>query len=422
MESTAEPEVVIEGSTSSLRSNSEVTSPARARWIVLGLAGLVAVVFGLSQWQREGPAPSNPDDGDSAIKEAATDDSDEKEKEDEPGQVEEPTGPGTAATVEPQQVLPGSGPVVGEQTGLALVISNPAVRSLRLLDLDTGTEYELASGGHPLGILDGHLLVKSEGVLSALPLDSQEGSLVRLTSSAMEWIDVVGVADGAVWVRPYVEWTGDETTIEGYDSAGNLVDERTLEDASLYLGPSAWGELSQDIGGGVYRIEGDSYRRLSQGWILAVGDELALVRECDERRQCGLNWYRIQTWESAEQLPSPELVGVGSSLTLHGNDRWLVEHSWSTNRFTVVEIATGRVVREFWQTLLDLGSETYNPFSPDGRWLVEDSASGIVIVDLDTGTEFAYESEMTGPSGNLTGVFIDRDDVGFLPETAEPGS
>lgn len=425
--------MLIDGSTAdtSVRTDSEVSSPSRLRSTLLGLAGLVILMFGLSQWQRGEPAPPRAD-------EEAADGEENEGEEDE----------SSATANEPQRVGPGSGPVLGEETGLALVISDPANGELRLLDLDGGAEYELAATGRVMGIIDDQLVVQNDGTVTMVPLDSSTGTGTPLVPAARGSVEVVGVADEAVWIVQSNAVTGPigyDYAVDAYDASGNLVDKQTLDGTSLLLGPQVWGELTQEPGGGIYRRTGNSSRQLSTGRLEAVGDELALVRECDESGQrCGHNWYRIWDWVGRYQisgwvgplqLPSPN-VSQTSSLALRGNDRWLVQDDWSTDWITVIDVATGQVVRELEHTDPEFGTVSGSQFgtvsgtvsggqfgtvsgdgrfSPDGRWLMAGDPAGLLIIDLETGAEYAYESEPTGASTSLVGMFIDRDDVGFIP-------
>lgn len=49
--------ILLEGTTAdySVRSDTEATSPPRLRWVVVGLAGLIVVVFGLSRLHKPRP-------------------------------------------------------------------------------------------------------------------------------------------------------------------------------------------------------------------------------------------------------------------------------------------------------------------------------------------------------------------------------
>lgn len=433
MEPDAEPEVVLEGTTAntSVTSNSEVTSPARLRWVLLGLAGLVAVVLGLSQWQRGEPVPPSSDE------EAAADENDRLDDEDEPDEetgaadtgdldgagdpegADETKGLDTADTAEPRQVSPGTGLVVGQETGLALIMTKNSTEQLMLLDLDTGTEYELGARGQVLGMLDDHIVIQGSDAVSAIPLDSPDEEGTQLASSIGGFVEVAVVNDDVVWVYRQENFSpGEEgeVSLQAYDLSGTLVDQQSLDASNnFFFGPPPIGDLVQETGGGIYRQADDGFERVSTGSLVAAGDDLALVRECDDRRNCGHFWYEMSDWTEPLDLPDPGLEGFGSWAALHANDRWLTEENWRTSQFRVIEVASSRVVHEQAMNEFNSAPGTYNPFSPDGRWLAMDDSGGILIVDLDTGDEFVYESDFTGAGATIQGVFVDRGQVGFLP-------
>ncbi len=400
-------------------------------WARLGALAAVVVV-GLGAWALFRPSEAEvgpqPDDEAAAEVDAddGSDDADGGDPDEDEAEEAEPT-----TTAEPTTSVPGAdngaadggaedgddedgddeaeptGPVVGELTGMVVAVGRYDRTSVQLLDLDTGELREVERArGEPVGAMGATLIFRTDsGIPRMLDLLDPEASIVSPRIGTGGWAEVLDIEEDRVWL---MEDDADGLAYRAYDRNGERVDEVDLSGVgsgynyfSLMV-PSAG--LIQHPSGGLYQRRGDDFRLVAPGRALAVGDELALMERCDERLSCRVGWFDLETGEPHEGLSTPpELEGDGF-YRLVGRDRWLVSFEWRTGQGRLIDVATGEVVREMEPTM---GS--YGPFGPgpgtiseDGRWMLVPSGRNMVILDLDTGTEWPTEL-----SGDWQGVFID---------------
>lgn len=406
-----------------VRSETEVHSSAQVRWVILGVVALGLLVVGLSQWPT-GEAPperdsdtaaedDNTEDGDSSSSRSSTTSAPVDDGADDPGTTEA-TENGLEKDAEDETVGGdvAIGPVLGTEVGFGVVLGGTERQDLSLLDLDTGRVYELAARGHPVGVFDGAVVLRRNETVSLLSFDRQDAEGLALPRSPGGWTEVVAIGGDRLWV---IE--GDPTEdaegfpVAGYNSAGERVDEATINPwfASGSLDPT--GQLIQTSGGGVYIRNGDGFQRRSTGSLLVAGEEIVLLRECDDEMACQQVWYDRETWEPLD-YPKISLPTQGRS-TLQNGDRWLYTLSWMTGKASLHEVRTGRTVPTG-EGFGSHGQLMQAPISSDGRFLVEAVSSGVRILDLQDGTEWVHELPDLPSYATTFGVFVDLADVGFL--------
>lgn len=281
-----------------------------------------------------------------------------------------------------------SGPLLGEPTGLAVVLGRYGhSAAIELIDLDSGKIHELEERGIPVASIGSHLVVETDnGVLLVIDLASPSDDPVRIGDSLDEWTSFVAVEDDVIWVTSA---SGPEQpSLVAYSVDG---EESTTLDLALV--PIIWGwtgdtDLINNSAGGVYERSGDSFRRVSPGLLRAAGDSIALIHECDEQMNCRSAWFDRSSWE-ALPYPVPEYDPGFAQAVVLGEDRWLVEGSWNSERTTISDIETGETVRE--SVGFSRGPINLPAISADGRWLFEAELSKTTIVDLFNEREFELE-------------------------------
>jgi hypothetical protein len=388
---------------------------------LLVLAG--AAVVGLLVWglfrQPSGEVAPDPSDEEGA---AEGDDADERTggaADDGEGERTTTTGRTIRTTASPRRstttaaatplTSPDGSPgvLLGEETGLSLVIGSVGVGELLVVDLDTGEVTSLGRiRGAPIGQVGTKLVLSGDnGRPSLFDLDDPEAEPIRLVPPG-SWGEVVRVTDDLVWM--FRERDGG-TALVASDAAGREVDE--------VEGAGDWLDLSRFFGsigrppdlishptGGLYRRQGGGYRRVASGRVLAVGDRLAVVEDCDEAMSCRGLWYDTETSELVG-FPSPPPASTSGLFQLLGGDRWLLHADWRSGTTDLIEVATGRTVREL------APGAVLGPIGPlvtlsgDGRWLLTREDGGPIVVDLDSGT--GWPIEVDRPSGDTIGLFIE---------------
>lgn len=293
-----------------------------------------------------------------------------------------------------------TGPVVGELTGLGLVIGSfEGGRSLELVVLDTGEIFELPNlRGRPVGRIGTTLIAADYGEVLALDLTTPDGEPETVVDFADGWIQMIEV-DGDLIRTIQDDESGSRLLALTVD--GELVEEVDLSTSPFGFGrplTSAGGDIVQSGSGGVYRRTGDSYQRLSTGRIRAAGREIVLVEECDDRMRCESTWYEQRTWDPVGH-PDPSLPADATGLVA-GGDRWLLSTKWRTGQTRVIDIESGRSVRDIEGNRF-FGYGPTSPISDDGRWLVDRDGIDAVVVDLETGKGWPLEVSLLGESATL---------------------
>jgi hypothetical protein len=258
--------------------------------------------------------------------------------------------------------------------------------------------------------------------IQVVDLAGAEPEVIRLGEGrAAAWLDFAGVEDGLIWV--YVPGIEDsDVALVAYDGEGVQQDKVDLSSVLTAYGRWLDRDLVSNPAGGIYRRDGDGFRRLSGGMLRAVGFELAIVHECDDALRCRSRWVESATWADPG-LPDPPPYDSGHYSAIVGNDRWLLEISWRDGGANLYEIATGSLVRELRGEGYFVGPpEAAFPFSQDGRWLVEPTRrppfDATTVIDLESGREWSVPVEF-GPDS--TGLLIESARLDPAPGRAGTG-
>lgn len=277
-------------------------------------------------------------------------------------------------------LLPGS--------GLALAVGNP----LRVTDLDTGVTVETTVRASPVGVIGEHLLLRDQNGTRfvTLRLDDLEGEPTWLGRGDAGYAYRVEPAeeDGQVWILTERWDTTEPAQIETLVDleTGEELRERAFEfDASFWsIGPNPTTNYRTPRSGGVYQRDGDGFLRIADGSLVAAGEELLLIEDCDDRLRCTLTWRRVDAPTEPVRRPIPS-VGEGTiaSGALIGSDRLLVFATLGDWRYSVLDLETGETV----VTGLDFQGELPVSASEDGRYMAFNRNGDATVMDLDTGTD-----------------------------------
>lgn len=352
---------------------------------------------------EEAVADTEPD-GDSESDDGATDETNaEDDDEDGDGEAEQAREEATTTTQGPTSSDPSGGdgrpaatdepvpPLLGEETGLQLVVGRESGGSLEIIDLDSGVSTDIEGvRGTPIGQVDSSLVLlnPSTGSTLRLDLDDPTAEAVTLGGSSQRFFEVVEISDGAIWVATEDEG---ETVLQAIDLTGEVIDQVDFPLLNPFgFGPwslSRPSELFYDPAGGLYRRSGDDFELVAEGQVLAAGERVAVMRQCDDERDCALRWYDIRS-SGVIGFPAPPPADGQGLYQLVGGDRWLVYIDWRTNEGELIEVATSRSVRDLDISNIFGFEPTVVTVSDDGRWLVDTVDGMLVVVDLDNGNEW----------------------------------
>ena len=309
----------------------------------------------------------------------------------------DPAGSGSGAGSSAGRAAPSS-PLLGEETGLLLVMTREGRTGLEILDLDTGELTELdRTQGDPIGAMGSKLVLisRSTGLARLLDLADPEADSIRLDAVSGGNAEVVEVTDDRIWT---LVDDGEGTKLAGLDATGAVVEELDFP----VIGPFNYGRWSvlrpstlvYDPAGGLYRRAGDGFERVAEGQVLAAGERLAVIRQCDREFECRLQWYELRT-SGQVGFPAPPPSDGDGFYTLLGGDRWLFHFDWRRGQGQLIEVATARPARTMDpQSFSGYGAPI--SMSDDGRWLVDVVGGRTVIVDLDSGAEWDTGLRGTG--------------------------
>ncbi|MEM9651275.1 MAG: hypothetical protein AAGA65_04210 [Actinomycetota bacterium] len=402
-----------------LESSTVVRSSTVRRRALLGAAFLAVLLVGLTLWptgERSTPGAAiggDPTDG------ASGDEVDGGPVGDEPsGPADRSTGgtEGAAATRDDASSIGISigsgagglqpadgavGPLLGEATGLGLVFGTPGFGPHDLVELDTGVVHELSATGELLGVMGSTVVVRQSNSLALYPLDTADPVGIAIEEDG-SWINVMSITEDRLWTSNGSAPQG--SGLSAYDRTGTRVDVVDTQMTFPFFGWDPRAEFIQGLAGGIYRRDGDGFRRALDAALVAAGDDVILVRECDDRLACGLVWYRKNNLTTPLDWWVPDVLSQ-SRTTVVGGDRWLVVQRWN-GATAVHDVRTGRLV---WSGDVTNGGPIMfgSPsISADGRWLVEAGFDGIIVVDLDSGAEWPIDA------GSEFAVLVDLADVG----------
>ena len=420
-----------------------LTAPASRQRPALALGGLALVIAGawaLFQWPRgeatepptEDAATVDGEDEQSTDEESSDEEStdpagesldeeeslDERDSPDEEDEFE-PTADGRLGPLETTEVAAGE-PMLGELTGLGLLVGGDSPNAnLRVISLDTGEEQPVGAitGRRPVGVIDNLVVLDGQGAIEVMDLADPDREPVSVVERPDESEGPVEIDRGRIWVLSL----GDEISTEDespspiavlYQPDGTKLSEFPIEPGALGVLSPISDDLASNRGGGVYRRTADGFERLSTGALQAIGEEIVLLYECDDRFNCATQWRDRTSWARLP-LPVPEGGESRTSIAdLTANDRWLVITSLFDGETTIIDVETGTERLRLPPLAGDILDGQIS-FSPDGRWLVDPSEQQLRIVDLEAMT--AWD---TGEPQQFEGsaVLVDLADTPFASE------
>lgn len=337
----------VDSPASSTSSSVTVERGTATRWLaVAGVAAVGALVLGLVNWPSSEPPPER------AAEEVAQEPDDEAEDV-EPGEQGEEATDGTTdeddveagPTAELPAVEPGpGGPMLGEETGLLLVSGADSVQP-SVVDLDTGDTWDLEARGRPAASLDEALVLAANGRSPRIvdPLDASDSGR-EFDGLEADYVELLRAQDGLIWISAQVTGPGLDQRIEAYDVDGRL----QFGEESDFSWPSPTGfatELREAPAGGIYRQTEGGWRFETPGRLVAVGDEVALVQQCDEELRCRRVWVDRSDLTAELDLPAVDHGDSGFiAFEILGSDRWLWTFDWGANTASLIDIATAQPV------------------------------------------------------------------------------
>ncbi len=357
-----------------------VQSPVAKRWVAIVAAVLVGVIgwslfasLGGSDEPAAAEGSEETADASSGVTEEPTDTtsrSTTSSPNDRPGQGDREEGVEAAEVVEEAERLGDGGPLLGEEVGYELIVSG---RPLKRLDLDTGALTELdVSVNNPIAAAGRTVLVRgNNGGMHALNLDTGEPIQLQVEADHLSFVAVED--DGSAWFHASTVGIGRFVRLDV--ASGAQLEERDANVADF--GPIALAGLSLGLAtspaGGVYEQDGEQYRLVAPGQLLAASSDAVLVRQCDDTLQCSLQWLSREDFGPVDLLvPEGE---VPYATMVQGTDwlRVVALPNWTEELFN---IRTGQIV-----DLSDEGWEAGPPISPDGEWLVRSGTPGMLTVE-----------------------------------------
>lgn len=270
------------------------------------------------------------------------------------------------------------GRLFGVDTGLVAIVSGRPL--VRVVDLDTGRELEVALRGNPIAVVGDRLVLSddAERRVTSVPLDNLEAEPTVLGQGFFLDSDVAASPDGETIRLP---------TDPDRPTSWNLVDAVTGEvDRSLDIAPEILaGLVSHPVGGpsgldlmsprtgGIYRLGIDGYEFVRSGMLSAVSGPYALVAECTSQLRCSLTRHRWSDW-----TPDVDPLGTDDIREVIAEGRAAVLFSSDGNEY--LDLDRGDPVASWSQgQLFDWFASSF-----DGRFVATRNAGRVEIIDLDT--------------------------------------
>ena len=359
----------------------------RSRWLaagVVGLIGLVVASVALGGGGDNAVAPTTARSAApvaratvapaAATTEAASSTS---------SSVDETTPPEGPATTQPTSGRVGSGPLLGEPSGL--VVYSVTVGRLVRLDLDSGviTETAFAMGSDQIWPTSvGAVAQSSDRNLVLVPPD---GTPPRRLAGSGAWLLGEG-PPGRLW---YQEPSAGEAELglfyrDGPD--GEPVRVAVPAGRNGQLLPDGTGGVLVSAGGGVYRLVPRAPpRRLGSGYLVDARNGYSLEYTCDAVMVCG---FVVRDVRTGVVRPAPgdaaRVFGAGGG-QLSPDGRWVLVRSGGSEGTP----SSGITALGPDAATVDLGSApdggcvTANcpaapSWSPDGRWVIGSREPGVL--------------------------------------------
>lgn len=378
------------------------------------LAAIALIALGIGVW-RVLPDDTNIGDGPeeaSDVEETGTGETDERDDTDETDETDiydseaftEAADSSDAVTDEPESrddfpgesssPVKGGYPLFGEEKDWVVAVSvgddiffvdttTGSVRSVQLPQDDATVDpsEQVLGDRRSLEVFGDRLVVGYRGRALGVPMGA--GASIDFGPAAAFYVDGDGDEQRLVVIRQAEELTNRNTGqfAPVFDSQlfgpdGEAIGEvhRLPEYPSLFAFESVMSGLV-----GTYRLRDEGFERVSTGYVVAAGDNHALVSECDDALVCSrvlidLNdGTRSETAELPDGLP---FDGFGSAL-ISPDGRWLVTEGGFGR---LVELATGEAFD------LDPEIRLAQPltFSPDGKYAVAVRTQNLLVLNLET--------------------------------------
>ena len=303
-----------------------------------------------------------------------------------PGDLDRPavTEPQAPLTVDiTAGVQTGSGPVLGRETGMSLIVGGSNT-PFRVLDLDTGDLVVSETVLAPQFIAGSTLIYVSDTMTwSSIELGELDGERPTddagrpfrpLGNSAL----VVPADDDSVWLTWSRTDGGRDWQLIDLESHQVLrqvstpIEVRIPGGAEPFSGPEVVGSEA----GGVFALQDDNtYEQVLDGVLIAVGSNEVLVRQCSPTLECVAQWFARGTWTATGRpAPDADLADgrlVAGGLLLAGA---IPQPALGAGLY---DMATGQVLRSLGPAPLS-GAVV----SPDGQWLVRRLLGRVEVVDV----------------------------------------
>lgn len=281
----------------------------------------------------------------------------------------------------------GDGPVLGQETGLSLMVGG-STTPFRVLDLDTGDLVVSETVMAPQFLAGTQVIYVSDTMSwSHAPLADLRSSTPDDTNG-VRFAPVGGPArvvpadDATVWLTwPRTDGGRDWQLID-LASSGVLRQVTTPAEARIpggddpFVGPEVVGS---DAGGVFELLDDGTYRQVLDGLLVAVGSSEVLVRQCTSGLECETLWFARSSWERSDRPgPTADLISgrlVASDRLLAGTvDRPALGAG-------LYDVATGEILRS-----LGPAPVSDATVSPDGKWFVRRLLGRIEVVEVASGT------------------------------------
>lgn len=273
----------------------------------------------------------------------------------------------TTAVAPAEPLAPPAGPLLGETTGLGLLLW--AADGVFRLDLDAGTLVRTR-----LRSEDGDPDLTSVGLVFQA-LDGPARRLLRpgderpATVSAASGPFVGEGPPGRLW---FVDYVDQGEAIWYRDGTANRIDVPIPAGASMTR-PDGVGGLVVQAPGGVYALATPDAapRRIASGQLLWWGYGRALVAECDDQLRCGATVYDLRSGE-ARTAPRGFVRGAFAFQAVSPDGTQLLALNDDPAQATLTAVGLGGGITRLGPIrspcfIAECGGAVV--WSPDGRWL-----------------------------------------------------
>ncbi|MCP3912227.1 MAG: zinc ribbon domain-containing protein [Actinomycetia bacterium] len=416
--------LVLDGG-SDLQVGEVATRDRPVRWRVVGGVLLaLAVVIGIASFTGGSDDPVDEDPSAIEVEPAG---------EEEPAGADDETGPTSSAAEEVEDEAPVDadevetllggeapenevgddpalvGPLVGEETGLDLLVTTET-RTVRL-SLDTGVVDELDiragqvdNGFGPSGgvlVVDDRLVTATSGVLEVRSLADPAAAAVRipLSSTYGGGMPRLGPSsrDGHLWllIEDYSDGPPPAfTLLEINLETGQTVIESTFEAILFFpptLGPDGAVVWSPN---GVKLMGREGVEDWPHGQSFVFGPGVALSMVCDDDLDCVTGFVDLETGDITP-LEGRMLPWFGASPGSFSADGGLyVVFDWETSVVSVIDVRSGEQVHEV--SVGQSGDEAIPVLSSDGRYLAWVRGNTVRLNRLGSDEVVMIDSETVG--------------------------